>query len=233
MQVIILAAGVGKRLRPLTNDLPKPMVQVNGKPILEYTLSILPKNIDEIILVVGYHKERIIEHFGDNFNGIPIKYVEQEEPMGTAHALDVAEPFIRNEDFLFLHADDLYHEDDLDALVKLKAPVILTKEIDNPERFGVCLVDPDGYLTDMIEKPTNPPSNLVNIGVYLLNREIFNVPAVQSTNGEFYLAEKIGQWAKEQKIKVVTAKFWHPIGYPEDVEVAHSLVALPSEHRIN
>ena len=72
MQAVILAAGVGKRLKPLTDDLPKPMVRVNGRPILEYTLSILPKEIDEVILIVGYLKEKIIEYFGDSFKGVPI-----------------------------------------------------------------------------------------------------------------------------------------------------------------
>src|SRR3989344_6712776 len=109
MQAVILAAGVGKRLRPLTNDLPKPMVKVNGKPILEYTLSILPSVIDEAILVVGYQKEKIMKHFGDSFNGLPLKYVEQEAPMGMSHALNCARPFLRKGTFLVMVGDDLYH----------------------------------------------------------------------------------------------------------------------------
>lgn len=233
MQAVIIAAGIGKRLRPLTNDLPKPMVRVNGKPILEYTLSILPKVIDEVIMVVGYQKEKIIEYFGGSFNGLPIKYIEQTILMGTAHALDVAKPEIRDEDFLFMHGDDLYHQDDLEALVKFESPVILVKETSHPEKFGVCLVDRNGYLTDILEKPLDSPSNLVNIGVYLLNKGIFNIPKIQSPNGEFYLSEQIGKWAEECKIKVVKAKFWYPIGYPEDLEVASSLVTLSAEQRVN
>jgi len=233
MQAVILAAGVGKRLRPLTNDLPKAMVKVNGKPILEYTLGILPKVVDEIILVVGYQKEKIIKYFGDSFNGIPIKYVVQDAPLGTGHALDIARSAIKDGDFLSLYADDLYHQDDLDALVKLKAPVVLAKEVDNPEEFGVCLVDDNGYLTDILEKRLDPPSNLVNIGVYLLNQEIFDIPRVQLPNGEFNLPLQIGNWALKRKIKVVRAKFWHPIGYPEDIDVAHSLVNLPEKEKVN
>src|SRR3989344_3715497 len=233
MQAVILAAGVGKRLRPLTNDLPKPMVKVNGKPLLEYTLNILPKVVDEIILVVGYKKEKIIEYFGNSFNGVPIKYIEQTVLLGTAHALDVARPEIRDGDFLLMYADDLYHQDDLEALVKLESPVVLVKETSHQERFGVCLVDHDGYLTAILEKRLDPPSNLANTGVYLLNKEIFDIPRVQLPNGEFNLAEQIGHWATKRKIRVVKAKFWHPIGQPEDVEMADSLVTLPTTERVN
>lgn len=233
MQAVILAAGEGKRLRPLTNELPKPMVRVNGKPILEYTLSILPKVIDEIIVVVGYQKEKIIEYFGDSWGNIPIKYVEQKDPLGTAHALDAAATEIKGGDFLFMYGDDLYHQDDLEALVGLNSPVVLVKEAAHPEKFGVCLVDHNGYLTAVLEKRPEPPSNLVNIGVYLLNREIFDVPRVQLPNGESNLALQIGNWATTRNIKVVRAKFWHPIGYPEDVDTASALVSLPMEQRVN
>ncbi len=233
MQAVILAAGEGRRLRPLTSDLPKPMIRVKGKPILEYTLEILPKVIEEVIIVVGYQKEKIIKYFGDSFNGIPIKYVEQATPLGTAHALDVARPKIKDGDFLFMSGDDLYRQDDLDALVKLESPVVLAKESSQPEKFGVCLVDHDGYLAGILEKRLDPPSHLVNIGVYLLNKEIFDIPRVQLPNGEFNLALQIGDWALKRKIKVIRAKFWHPIGYPEDVEVADSLVTILAKERVN
>jgi len=233
MQAVILAAGEGKRLRPLTNDLPKPMVRVNGKPILEYTLSILPEEISEVILVVGYQKEKIIKYFGNSFNGLPIKYVVQELPLGTAHALDIAKAEIKDGSFLFMHGDDLYHQDDLKTLIDLKSPAILAKESKHPERYGVCLIDHNGYLTGVLEKRIEPPSNLVNIGVYLLDQEIFDIPRVQLPNGEFNLAEQIGNWALERQIKVIRAKFWHPIGYPEDVEMADSLVTLPTTERVN
>ncbi|MDP3953688.1 MAG: sugar phosphate nucleotidyltransferase, partial [bacterium] len=89
------------------------------------------------------------------------------------------------------------------------------------------------YLLDILEKPENPPSNLVNIGVYLLNQEIFSVPKVQLANGEYNLAAQIGLWAKERRVKTIKARFWHPIGYMEDVEAAHFLVDLPPEKRLN
>ncbi|MDP3953421.1 MAG: sugar phosphate nucleotidyltransferase [bacterium] len=233
MQAVILAAGVGKRLQPLTEDVPKPMVMVGDKPILEYTLSILPKVIDEVILVVGYKKEKIIDYFGDSFNGLPIRYIEQTVFNGTAGALDLARPALKGGAFLFLYGDDLYHPKDLEEVAASNEPVVLVKEVANPERFGVCLVDDGGYLLDVLEKPENPPSNLVNPGVYLLNQEIFDVPKVQLANGEYNLSSQIGLWAKERRIKTIKARFWHPIGYPEDVEAAYSLLNLSPEKRLN
>ncbi|MEX2054423.1 MAG: sugar phosphate nucleotidyltransferase [Candidatus Colwellbacteria bacterium] len=231
MQVVILAAGAGTRLRPLTNDIPKPMVLVNGRPILEYTLSILPNVIDEVILVVGYKKEKIIDYFGDSFGDLSIKYVEQEILNGTAGALDLTRDKLRSGPFLFLYADDLYDPEDLKEIVTSNEPAILVKRIDDPRRFGVCLVDEEGYLIDILEKPENPPSNLVNPGVYLLNQGIFDVPKVQLPNGEYNLAAQIGLWAREIKIRTIPARFWHPIGYAKDVEEAHSLISVPLERK--
>ncbi len=96
--------------------------------------------------------------------------------------------------------------------------------------FGVSK---NGYLTNILEKCLDPPSNLVNIGVYLLNEEMFDIPRVQLPNGEFNLAKQIGNWAMKRKIKVIKARFWHPIGYPEDVQIADSLVTLPAKERVN
>jgi NDP-sugar pyrophosphorylase family protein len=232
MQAVILAAGVGKRLQPLTNDLPKPMVKLNGIPILEHTFGILPKEIEEVILVVGYKKEKIMEHFGDSYGKIKIRYAIQQEPKGTAHALDEAKPYLNSGHFLFLYGDDLYHPEDLNKCIG-EEPMVLVKASDTPERFGVCIVNDDGILTGILEKRENPPGNLVNVGVYLLNHEIFDIPKVQLQNGEYNLAEQIGLWAKTRPIRVVEARFWHPIGYPEDIELAERFLNKPVQERLN
>ena len=233
MQAVILAAGLGKRLKPLTDKVPKPMVEVGGRPILEYTFSILPGVIDEVILVVGHKKEKIIEHFGDAYNNLPIKYVEQHDLNGTAGALELTRPHLRPGLFLFLYGDDLYHPEDLAEVVASTEPVVLVKEVENPSQFGVCLVDEDGYLVDLIEKPEHSPSNLVNPGVYLLEPEILDVPKVQLPNGEYNLAAQIGKWAAKRKIKTIKARFWHAIGYPEDVIRGHAFLTLPPNQRRN
>lgn len=232
MQAVILAGGVGKRLRPLTDDIPKPMVRVNGVPILEYTLSILPKEIDEAILVVGYKKEKIIEYFGDRYGDIKLRYVVQDNPNGTGHALELARPFLKDGLFILLYGDDLYHPDDLEDLVKAAKPAVLVKEIDAPEKFGTCIVDEDGHLVELLEKDPNSPSNLTIIGAHIFDHTLFDVPKAYYGT-EHNLSLQIGEWAKVCKIKVRGARFWHPIGYPEDVELGHELLEIPPEERLN
>jgi len=232
MQAVILAAGEGRRLRPLTENYPKPMIRVGGKPILEHTLGILPQEVDEVILVIGYKGEKIKDYFGSEFGRLSLKYAFQPEPKGTADALLKAEPLLKGENFLLLYADDLYHPDDLESVIG-ELPSVLIKESNEPERFGVCLLDQNGRLREVLEKKENPPSNLVNIGVYLLNREIFSVPPVFTPNGEVNLAAQIGAWAKTRPVRVVKARFWHPIGYPSDLDKAEDYFRLPFSEWLN
>ena len=227
-----MAAGEGRRLRPLTADRPKPMVEVGGKPILEYTLRILPPEVDEVLLVVGYLHEKIRERFGSSFDGRRIRYAYQPEPKGTSDALYRARKFLKRGSFMLLYADDLYHPDDLKECVS-DSPVVLVKATEHPERFGACLVNEGGFLLDILEKTENPPSNLVNIGVYTLNEKIFSVPQFFLPNGEANLAAQIGAWTKLESVKTVKARFWHPIGYPEDLPGAERYINLPLSERIN
>ncbi len=232
MQAVILAAGRGERLRPLTDEVPKSMLEVAGKPILEYTLSILPKEIDEVVLVIGYKGEKIRNYFGKKFSRLKLSYIEQPEPKGTGQALLCAKPSLKNDYFLLLYGDDLYHPADLKNCLQ-SVPTVLVKETDHPERFGVCLVDKDNHLLDILEKQENPPSCLVNIGVYFLNQEIFAVPPMYLPNGEMILAGQIGFWAKQRVIQVIKARFWHPIAYPKDLEGAEYFLRLAVDKRIN
>ncbi|MBI4272480.1 nucleotidyltransferase family protein [Candidatus Uhrbacteria bacterium] len=233
MQAVILAAGEGTRLRPLTAEKPKPMVAIGGKPILEYTLSILPKVIEEAILVIGYKGEKIREYFGEEFNGLHLIYVEQPEPKGTADAIEKALPYLKSEYFMVVSGDDLYHPDDLEKCVTGTQQSILVKETDTPERFGICIVGKDDLLEGLVEKPKNPPSNLANVGVYVLHQDIFQLPKMIDEKGEHVLAPKIGQLAKVRPTKVIRAQFWHPIAYPEDVATAHGYLTIPHDKRKN
>ncbi len=232
MQVVILAGGEGRRLRPLTNDVPKPMVRVSGKPILEHTLSILPREIDHAILVVGYKKEKIQEYFGNAFQGVRLTYVDQPHPLGTADALLRARPYLSDELFLLLHADDFYHPDDLSEVIGVR-PCIMVKEASHPERFGVCLLNEDGTLADILEKMEHPPTNLVNIGIYCLEKSLCDIEPLTLPNGELNLAGQIGTWAKQRPVDVKRARFWHPIGYPEDIHDAEVYLSLPIQERFN
>jgi UDP-N-acetylglucosamine diphosphorylase / glucose-1-phosphate thymidylyltransferase / UDP-N-acetylgalactosamine diphosphorylase / glucosamine-1-phosphate N-acetyltransferase / galactosamine-1-phosphate N-acetyltransferase len=234
MQAVILAAGEGKRLRPLTDDIPKPMVRVGGKPILEYTLSILPNAITEVILVVGYRNEAIRNYFGNSFGGRRIRYVEQSEPKGTAHALLLAQPLLDEKSFLLLYGDDLYHPADIAACIQdVSRMRMLVKEHSNPERFGVCRIDGDGRVLEILEKQQNPPTKLINIGVYYLTKDIFSFPLTLSPLGEYFLTDQISAMAQKHPVYIERARFWHPIGYPEDVAKAEAWLKLPVEECLN
>ncbi len=222
MQAVILAAGEGKRLRPLTENVPKPMIDVQGRPIVEYVLAALPEEITEVIFIVGYKGEAIKNHFGTSFLNKKIIYVENVEPKGTGYALEQARPYLEAGHFLLLNGDDLYHPEDL-KIVSLQRPTVFVRNSSTPERFGVCLVTADGLLSRIIEKPKNPPSSLVNTGGYVLNHEIFDIPVPVLSNGELNLAEQIGNWAEKRPVYIHEAKFWNPINRIEELEEARSI----------
>jgi len=229
MQAVILAAGKGTRLRPLTNDIPKPLIRVGGKPIIEYTLSALPKEIDEAFIVIGYKGDVVRGYLGNEFvreNGEPIRlsYIEQEEQNGTGHALLAARPHLNKGLFLLLNSDDLYHPEDLGNAVSKKGPAVLVRRSESPERFGVCLVNREGCIQEILEKRENPPTDLVNIGAYVLHHDIFIIEAPILPNGELNLAEQVGNWAKTRPVYAVEARFWQPINNLEELEIAEKIL---------
>ena len=222
MQAVILAAGEGKRLRPLTEAMPKPMIDVQGRPILEYVIAALPEQVSEVILIIGYKGEAIKNYFGNAYKEKRITYISNVEPKGTGYALMQAKPFLKEDFFLLLNGDDLYHPQDLTA-ISLKRPTVFVTVSSHPERFGVCLLNENGFLSRIIEKPQNPPSNLVNTGGYILNHEIFDVPVPVLPNGELNLAEQIGDWARKRPVYTHKARFWNPINRIEELEAARNL----------
>ena len=223
MIAVILAAGEGRRLRPLTLETPKPLLKIKNKPILEYTFHNLPDRIKEVILVVGYKQDQIKNYFGREFLGRKIFYTTQESPKGTFNALSCAKEFLGEEQFLGLVGDDLYSKKDLEELVAHPASV-LTCETDFPERFGICQSDESGFLNEIIEKPNYPCGNLAHTGAFVLDKKIFHEPLSSGSNGEELLAPMIGSLARKQPIKIVKASFWFPIGYPEDLKSAENLL---------
>jgi len=223
-QAVIMAAGLGTRLRPYTLDTPKPLLNVAGRPILEWNLEKLPARINEVLLVVGYLKEKIIAHFGTEWRGRRITYVEQRELRGTGDALRVCEPRL-GERFLVLNGDDLYAAADM-AKMAGRRLAILAKHCEAPGRYGAFRTDAAGRLIDIIEGGRIPAGGgLVNAGMYALDRRFFDYPLVPIRDGrEFGLPQTLVNMAKDHPIDVVPATFWLPIGYPEDLVKASELL---------
>ena len=218
MQCVILAGGKGTRLRPLTNDTPKPLITVAGKTLLDHIVGAMPSSIDELIIVYGYLGEQIKAHCGEEFHGRKVTYVHQAEQKGTGHALWLTKDLIKGR-FLYMFADDLHGRCDIARATSFTRSM-LTLTTDTPERFGIVVRNPDGTLSEIVEKPEHPPSNLASTGVFVLDEHIFEFPPEVETGGEFYHTDMIRQYAKQYPIAVVEQETWIPIGYPEDIKTA-------------
>jgi glucose-1-phosphate thymidylyltransferase len=235
MKAVVLAAGEGTRLRPLTEDKPKAMVEVDGKPLLAHCLSKLAAlDADEFVVIVGYEKEHIIDHFGDSFQGIPITYAHQEEPDGLAHALLQAEPMV-DDDFMLMLGDNVF-QGNLSAVVQRQRErrvdgAFLVEEVSESEasRYGVCVTNDYGEITSVVEKPDQPPSNLVMTGFYTLSPAIFEAcHLVQpSDRGEYELSDAISLLMESGRtIDAIPLDGWRiDVGYPEDRDEAERRLA--------
>lgn len=222
MQAVILAAGEGRRMRPLTEKLPKPLIEVAGKPIIEYVIDALPPEIDEVIIVVGYKADMIMAQLGESYQGRAIRYVHQWMPAGTAHALSMARPFL-NGKFLFMNADDIHAPQALaDAIAHPLA--IVVSQYDEPQKMGVVELKADGTLAAIEEKPEQPKSNLVSTGTMVLDERIFSYPSERHSNGEYYMTDPFSAMAKEYPVKVVEQELWIPVGCPEDIPKAEEIL---------
>ncbi|MDP3880717.1 MAG: sugar phosphate nucleotidyltransferase [bacterium] len=221
MKAVILAAGEGRRMRPLTAEVPKPMIKILGKPLLERFLEVLPSEIDEIILVVGYKKEVIQDYFSSEFKGRKIRYVLQDQQLGVAHALFLCKDLVSDgERFLYGYCDDLHSKKAIEELIAYPLAA-LAMEHEDPTHFGVFELDSDGNLVNIEEKPKAPKSNLVATGVYVLDSRIFGYDLLKdSTHGEYLITDNISRMAKDFKFKVLKTDFWLPIAYPKDIERA-------------
>ena len=225
MKAVIIAAGEGRRLHPLTLERPKPLVEVLGKPLIRHIWEVLPEVIDEVVIVVGYKREMMRDFLGDRFLGKNVIYVEQDEPLGTAHALKLCRQHLENEEkFLLMYADDIHGKESVAQCVKHDA-ALLVAFVDDPRAFGVVVMRGDGTIQNIEEKPEHPKSNLVATGVYVLTPKIFEYEAVHTKNGEYYLTEMIERYIHDHPMQVVESELWIPIAYPHDIKRAEEILS--------
>lgn len=218
MKAVILAAGEGKRMQPLTLTRPKPLVEVLGKPILAHILEALPKEIDEVVLVVGYKREMIEGYFREKYAGRKLSYVVQERVEGTLKALSLARPHLSGR-FLLMNADDIHGTEALEEALRYPLSLIVAPHKE-PKLFGVVKVGEDGNLEEIIEKPEVPPTNLVSTGAMVLDERIFGYDVSASPSGEYYLPDALQELAKDAPVAVVVQDLWLPLGRPEDIAPA-------------
>ncbi len=218
MKAVILAAGRGTRMGELTEETPKPLIEVNGNPFLYYLMkNVKNAGINEIAVIVSYKKEKIYDFIEEGFPGSEI--IEQGEPLGTGHAVSKARDFIDGDNFIVIMGDNLYSSNDIMKISEQNENVIAGYEVDNPERYGVLEID-DDKLISITEKPKNPPSNLINTGLYRFTPEIFEAleNIEKSPRGEYELTDGISILAKEGKVKIYKlGDYWLDFGKPEDI----------------
>jgi len=198
MKAVILAAGMGTRLRPFIGDKQKTMLQYSEKPLLQRTIEVLRgKGFKEIIIVVNYMKEQIMEYFGGGIDfGVSIEYVVQPNPKGgTADAVRCVREKIQDGKFLLIYGDNVFDPKILDEILKKSehfGGILCGKRVDNPNKFGIMQVD-GLHVKRIIEKPEVPPSNLALTGLFILPKEIFGAidKTELSTRGEYELTESI------------------------------------------
>ncbi len=222
MKAVVLVAGKGTRMEPLTSDCPKVMLQVANKPILEHIVnSAIDAGIEGFVFITGYLEQQIREYFGDGSKwGVSIEYVPQKEQLGTADAIGYAKGHVK-EVFLVLNGDMLIGQEDLKALLsRTEEAVICVKEVENPSDFGVLETE-NNKVVRIIEKPKNPPTNLANAGIYLFRESIFDfIDLTQpSVRNEFEITDSI-QMLIDSGAAVGYSPLegrWIDIGYPWDL----------------
>lgn len=208
MQAVILAAGEGKRVRPLTRSRPKALLPVANRPIIEYVIEALLKNgIRDIVVVVGYRKEQVIRFL--NELDVPISVVVQNKQLGTAHALNCAKSHITG-DFLLLPGDNYIDPHSIARIKDLKN-AMLVKEHPSPSNFGVVLLK-DGFVSRIIEKPEHSPSFMVSTGIYSLTKEFFSF--ISENNITDTVSSMI---ASGERLQAVVADDWQDAIYPWDL----------------
>ncbi|NVP18097.1 NTP transferase domain-containing protein [Candidatus Gracilibacteria bacterium] len=223
MKAIILAAGEGSRLRPLTNTIPKPMIKIFGKPILEHNIEHIYKYVKEIIIVVKYKAEIIESYFGNNFKGVPIKYHLQNDEKGTGAAIKGLK---LDTEVLILNGDSIFDKDDLKEIIKLKGYGVLVKKVQTPEKYGIFKVDNENKILEIVEKPEKFIGDLANLGVYKLNSQIFQIvdDIKLSKRGEYEITDALNVFANKYDLKAIEIKNeFIDVGYPWDILNANSI----------
>lgn len=245
MKAVILAAGEGVRLQPITLTRPKHLIKVGGKPLLEHCLdAVKASGINETLIVVHYMADAIREHFGHGEkHGLRIEYAEQEAVLGTGNAVGVAEPYVKD-DFLLVYGDLLFSTEVVKKVIaehekEKPAATMAVVQVKKPEDYGVVELESGGYVKRIVEKPSRKeaPTNLVNAGVYVLSTEIFEKvrQTSASARGEWEITDALSLLLKEKKPVLavqIPSEEWIDIGRPWDLLEANRWALTRMEHRV-
>jgi bifunctional UDP-N-acetylglucosamine pyrophosphorylase/glucosamine-1-phosphate N-acetyltransferase len=245
MKAVILAAGEGVRLRPITSTRPKHLIKIGGKPILEHCLNaVKTSGIEDALLVIHYMGDAIRQYFGDGRRfGLKIEYVEQEAMLGTGNAVSLVEPHMKD-DFLLVYGDLVFSAEAVRKVIDLHkkekpAATMAVVPVENPEDYGIVELENEKHVKRIVEKPNRreAPSNLANAGVYVFSTEIFEKirETSASARGEWEITDAISQLPKEKKTVLavkISSCDWMDIGKPWDLLDANRWALERMDHKV-
>ena len=232
MKVIVPLAGKGTRLLPLTKRVPKPLIRVAGRPVMDYVMDTLQGlDVEELIVITGHLREAVENHIVEHY---PVRatFVEQKTLNGTAGAINLARPYVDGP-VLIVFVDTLFDADMSLVRTSDTDGIIWAKEVEDYQRFGVLVTDPQGLMTRIVEKPDTPISRLANIGLYYMRdwRTLFDGIAEvmrqpPGIGGEFYLTDAFQYMVERgRKLQVAEVTGWYDCGKVETLlETNHHLL---------
>ncbi|MCS6827154.1 MAG: glucose-1-phosphate thymidylyltransferase [Caldilinea sp.] len=242
MKGLILSGGKGTRLYPITFNRAKQLVPVANKPVLFRVIEAIKEaGIDDIGIVIGDTGPEIREAVGQGRRwGVKITYIQQEAPLGLAHAVKISQDFLGDERFVMFLGDNVI-QGGISGLIREFASsdwngqIVLT-EVDQPQHYGVAELDERGAIVRLIEKPRNPPSNLALVGIYMFDHNIFTAVnnIKPSWRGELEITDAI-QWLIEHGFSVhpyIHRGWWIDTGKPIDMLEANNRVLAELEHKV-
>jgi glucose-1-phosphate thymidylyltransferase len=232
MKGLIPAAGLGTRLRPLTYTLPKPLLCVANKPIIQYAIEDLRNaGITEVGIIVSDFVKAALEKEGLEVEGVQISFITQKEQLGIAHAVKQAAAWLDGADFCLYLSDNLFEQgvkSYVDSFLKNDVDgVIALVRVENPKEFGVAVLDSAGQVQKILEKPQNPPSNLAVAGVYCFKNRILGVidGLSPSARGEYEITDAISGLMKIGSIRGLEVQgWWKDTGRHDDLLDANRLL---------
>jgi len=245
MKAVVLAAGEGVRLQPITATRPKHLIKVGGKPILKHCLDALKiSGITEAVIVVHYMGDRIRQYLGDGRNlGLKITYAEQKAVLGTGDALSVAEPYVED-DFALVYGDLLFTPEAVKNVINLfekeqPAAAVAVVPVEKPEDYGIVEVEGEKHVRRIVEKPSRgeAPSNWANAGIYVFSKEILEKTREirASPRGEWEITDAIALLLKEGKTVLASKaskEEWLDVGRPWDLLEANRWALTRMEHKL-
>ena len=222
IQAVIMAAGKSTRTWPLTLTKPKPLLKVMNKEIIKHNLDALQGLVGEVIIIVGFKKEMIIEEIGHKYGKLKIRYAEQKTQLGTGHALKYVEKLIKGK-FIVMGGDDIFSKKDIKACLRHKYAVLGCK-VEDPGRFGVFVVK-GKEVKKVVEKPKKFVSGIANAGLYVFDKSVFKFKLRKSQRGEYEIVDYINALIKKERVVCENVKGrWLSVGYPWDLIEANNVL---------